>query len=110
MRCKTCLALLGLHIFSCTAESHAHDHSEEHTAAQELSVSGTDFVSWLGTETPGAHVQHMFEEINASNGIYSWMLEASRCVVVLSASLGIVEATVARGVLVWLIQHVICAC
>lgn len=52
----------------------------------------------------------MFEEINASNGIYSWMLEASRCVVVLSASLGIVEATVARGVLVWLIQHVICAC
>lgn len=79
-RCTSCCALLCVCLVSCRAELDSHDHSGDHSeVALQPSLGGsTDFASWLGAESPEAHVKHMYEESGVLDTVFSWMLDASR--------------------------------
>lgn len=87
-RCKNCVTLFGLCLISCRARADTHDHgagevrhSGDADAHAHEHSAGTDFVSYLATNSPEAHVQHLYEESGATSGILSWLIDATRCVV-----------------------------
>lgn len=73
--CKYCLAVLGLCFVSCRCKAESHDHLD--VAAE--AGGETDFVAFLGAESPAEHVKHLYNESSVSESIFSWMVDASRC-------------------------------
>lgn len=73
--CKYCLAVLGLCFVSCRCKAESHEHLDVATEAG----GETDFVAFLGAESPAEHVKHLYNESSVSESIFSWMVDASRC-------------------------------